>query len=178
MAIKPEEGEKPGKEGLGTSPLLLLITLFCILTIAFFAFSFLTQFFQNPEAPPASTAPATANIATPYSFNGIREPTQKTNASQCMASLGVPSSKIVEIYSQTCPRSQAMKPSVRTLETRGIRFERLDIMDAESQKTINECLGELISGYTPQFICLKKNTELTGEVPLNTLDKFVSDCQK
>lgn len=171
MAKKPVTTEE--KKQTGEQRLLLIIILFCILGIAFFAFSFLSQFFAPPQSSttPPSQLSTQKNYTPPTAY-----PTQKIDAANCMAARGIPENKIIEIYSPTCPRSQAMQPHVRALEAEGFEFHQLNIADNAAQNIINECLGELISGYTPQFICLKKNTQLTGETTRSALKTFVSDC--
>lgn len=156
--------------------LLTALILFCLLGVAFFALSFATQFFQQQD--PASQTQASQQQATKYSQPITSLNTPQANVLSCLASRSIQQTEIIEIYSPTCPRSQAMQPIIKSLETQGLKFKKLDITDVQSQATMSECLSQLISGYTPQFICAKKNTQLTGQVSQEQLKQFASECKQ
>ncbi|MBI5159522.1 hypothetical protein HY992_05365 [Candidatus Micrarchaeota archaeon] len=168
---QPAEQLRTLKQPAGAKQkLFTIIFLLCLLGISFFAVLFLTQFFTVPQAE--SGQQQTPKYSEPIKPLDV----PNANAASCLSSHSIASSEIVEIYSPTCPRSQAMQPIINSLENQGFKFKKLDITNVQAQTIMGECLSQIISGYTPQFICAKKNTQLTGQVSQEQLKQFASNC--
>jgi len=79
---------------------------------------------------------------------------------------------IVFFYSDYCPHCNKMKPIVKELEGEGYKILWIKNLNSFSK----ECLSGVMSGFVPEFICLKNSKTLVGEQSKERLKRFFDEC--
>jgi FKBP-type peptidyl-prolyl cis-trans isomerase 2/glutaredoxin len=97
--------------------------------------------------------------------------------STCYGKYGISKGTVVFVHSNTCPHCQNVKPIVQELKNQGYSFYLAESQDADAQKVVNECFGDVLSGYIPQFICVNNKKENTGEMSQSELQAFADECR-
>lgn len=85
-------------------------------------------------------------------------------------------STVIFVHSNSCPHCRNMMPIIEELEKEGYNFYWAEGSDSEARGVIDNCFGDLLSGYVPQFICPATGEERTGEMSKDELRAFADKC--
>lgn len=105
-----------------------------------------------------------------WADDGSENPTNGITGS-CASKYSV-EEELVFYYSDYCSHCAVMKPIVGELEEEGYRFKKVN----SGTDFVNECLNGVLSGYVPEFVCLRTDETLLGETSKTNLKRFADNC--